>query len=90
MEHLRTLQEIFDSNKEAITDGEYLKAMDTLKLLFEREKDLKQLEHQIYNVFGESNESSDEEWIAEEIVRPPSPKKSSSSRSEFAPATWKH
>ena len=41
MEHLRTLQEIFDSNKEAITDGEYLKAMDTLKLLFEREKDLK-------------------------------------------------
>ena len=73
MEHLRTLQEIFDSNKEAITDGEYLKAMDTLKLLFEREKDLKQLEHQIYNVFGESNESSDKEWIAEEIVRPPSP-----------------
>ena len=73
MEFLRTLQEIFDNNKEAITDGEYLKAMDTLKLLFEREKDLKRLEHQIYNVFGELNESSDEEWIAEEIVRPPSP-----------------
>lgn len=73
MEFLRTLQEIFDNNKEAIIDGEYLKAMDTLKLLFEREKDLKRLEHQIYNVFGELNESSDEEWIAEEIVRPPSP-----------------
>ena len=63
MEFLRTLQEIFDSNKETITDGEYLKAMNTLKLLFEREKDLKKLEQKIDQAFSDyfRNYVSDED-----------------------------
>ena len=55
MESLRTLQEIFDNNQEKITDGEYLKAMNTLKLLFEREKDIKKLEQKINQVFFDFN-----------------------------------
>ena len=80
MEFLRTLQGIFDNNQEKITDGEYLKAMNTLKLLFEREKDIKKLEQKINQVFFDFNRhyvssdtdeasDTDEDWeIPVEVV----------------------